>query len=170
MEGGEPGAPLCGRAWSAGDKWWWSHQPGSGTSCLPARVTWDKVLGLSGSPLFCNTEDINLLLPTREGPLDSNERPGRCHSRTDGLEHAHPGRDVSGAGWGGHASCPACTGNVEEELPAPLDGLQRTFCPTGHLSWGILEQATAGGRSERWFKEPYGGCSVSGHPQDSCYG
>lgn len=64
-------------------RWWWSHQPGSGTSCLPARVTWDKVLGLSWPPLFCNTGDISLLLPTREGPLGSSEQPGSCHSQPD---------------------------------------------------------------------------------------
>lgn len=59
--------------------------------CYLGQVVWSPW----ATALFCNTEDISLLLPTREGTSGSNEQPGRCHSWSDGLEHADPGQYLS---------------------------------------------------------------------------
>lgn len=87
-EEGKPGTSVCRRAWSAGDKVVvvlpaWLRDL---LSALP-RDSSQVVRSLWATTLFCNTGDISLLLPTREGPLAGNEQPGRHHSWTNGLKH-----------------------------------------------------------------------------------
>lgn len=114
-----------------GTRWWWSYQPGSGTSCLPCHVTRPKLFGLCG-PLLCSvTQGTSACCypPEKDLWLVMSSQADTTAGQTDSSTYPW---GMSRAGWGGHASCPACTEDVEEEPPALLGGLQRTFYPAGH--------------------------------------
>lgn len=61
---------LCAKGLGVlGTRWWWSHQPGSGTSCQPSCVRGDKLLGLSGPLLFSVTQGASAFCyPPEKGP------------------------------------------------------------------------------------------------------
>lgn len=54
-----------------GTRWWWSHLCGSGTSCLPSRMIWDKLFDPSGPQLF----SITLWASACYTPPEKDPRP-----------------------------------------------------------------------------------------------
>lgn len=67
---------------------------------ISALAEWDLficLLSATGSPLFCHTGDISLLVPSREGPLGTEEWPGRWTLALEGRCPEQTGEDMSAA-------------------------------------------------------------------------
>lgn len=167
---------LCAKGLGVlGTRWWWSHQPDSGTSCLPSRVRGDKLLGPSGPLLFSVTQGASAFCyPPEKGPQAvmsslADVTAGQMDLSTLTLEGMCPklaGEDMPAAlpAQGcGRASRPARW--LAEDL-LPYGALVLGHVRAGNSKWKERKTVQGG----RWCKEPYGRCSVSRHPQDSSNG